>query len=65
MGAIFCTVIRTIACGQEIPCITVGNQKCRGAAPTFSIKALNTRKTGLIKITVKGTVINKTAEPSA
>ena len=39
MGAIFCTVIKVMHSGQEIPCITLGNQRWKGAAPIFINKA--------------------------
>lgn len=40
-GAIFCKVISTIHCSQGVDCITEGNQKWRGAAPTFKRSANN------------------------
>lgn len=45
-GRIFCHVVKSRHIYQFSPAITLGNQKCRGAAPAFSIKAGTTRNAG-------------------
>lgn len=42
-GIIFCQVLRTRHAIHEKPAITFGNQKCRGAAPSFSRREVKNR----------------------
>ena len=47
-GAIFWTVIRIMQCMKEIPCIIGGNQKWRGAAPTFNNREMRMNRPGIV-----------------
>lgn len=45
-GKSFCQVVRIRHEGQLRPDITFGNQKCRGAAPSFIMRPRNTETSG-------------------
>lgn len=66
IGAIFWIVIRTMHCPHPIPCITGGNQRCKGAAPIFNNKAILINKLGLeLNKSSVGDLAKIAAEPKA
>ena len=69
MGATFCTVIKMMHSGQEIPCITLGNHRWKGAAPIFINRADRIIISGVCKwgekIRATGVALTIIADPRA
>lgn len=66
MGAIFCTVINVKHLPQDKPCIIVGNQKCKGAAPIFRNSPSKIPFSGRFSIKVAlVALIRRTIDPMA